>query len=375
MNLIDFPLATDGEIAIHNHEGVLDRCWHVILQQPDRKGSLEQLIDEENKRIQFLGDLGALDRLKLLAAELLKSRPHDPQTYIVAAQVSSAAHLFAEARHYLSQARALAGEEDQISRIELTINQATWEQIPEVLKKRQDNAERSQDLSDFVPLGALQADIGLYEQAQHSYLKALASYKDLSPFPLAWTCFQLGMLWVELMPEPDLNSAATWYSQAIKYLPQYVHARVHLSEIYLEWGRLDDALSLLEPIADVQDPEINWRKGQILEAQNKSEEARICFAKADLLYQSLLMSHKAAFADHATEYYLSSGANPGLAFELASFNYASRPTLRAFNLFHEAGSLATNNQLHSQEISEMLRFKWKDFPNAEAYHFENTTLN
>lgn len=371
MKPIEFPLATDGYIAIHNHEGVLERCWHVILEQPSRKGTLEQLIDEENKRIQFLGDLEALGRLELLTTELLKSRPEDPQIYIAAAQVSSAAHLFSEAGHYLSRARELGGDENQISRIQLTIDQATWENLTDVLNKRQLIAEQNPDLSNYVPLGALQAEIGLYAQAHESYLKALSSYQDLSPFPLAWTCFQLGMLWGEIMPEPDLKIAATWYSQAIQYLPQYVHARVHLSEIYLEWGRLEDALNLLEPIKDIKDPEINWRKGQILEAQNKLEESKVCFAHADQLYQSLLDKHPAAFADHAAEYYLSSGANPALAFELAQLNFQIRPTLRAFNLFHEAGVLVKHDDLHSRKVYQTLKTKWANFPNAESYHFEN----
>ena len=39
------------------------------------------------------------------------------------------------------------------------------------------------------------------------------------------------MLWGELVPVPDLDLAALWYARAIAYLPGYVKARVHLSEI------------------------------------------------------------------------------------------------------------------------------------------------
>jgi hypothetical protein len=38
------------------------------------------------------------------------------------------------------------------------------------------------------------------------------------PFPLAWVCFQLGVLWGELVPsDPDL--AALWYRRTIAHLP------------------------------------------------------------------------------------------------------------------------------------------------------------
>ena len=101
MKLVDLPIATNGQIAILNHEGVLERCWHVIQEQPDRRGSLEQLVDEENKRIQFLGDAEALDRLSFLSKELIIGKPKTPEAYIAAAQSASALHLFDDSRKFL----------------------------------------------------------------------------------------------------------------------------------------------------------------------------------------------------------------------------------------------------------------------------------
>ena len=55
-------------------------------------------------------------------------------------------------------------------------------------------------------------------------------------FPVAWVCFQLGMLWGELVPEPQLARAEHWYRKAVVSLPCYVRARVHLAEILFGHG-------------------------------------------------------------------------------------------------------------------------------------------
>ena len=76
------------------------------------------------------------------------------------------------------------------------------------------------------------ADLECFAEADAVYRQAFYSYDGISPFPLAWVCFQLGMLWGELVPVPDPDLAALWYRRAIAYLPGYVKARVHLAEIY-----------------------------------------------------------------------------------------------------------------------------------------------
>ena len=47
------------------------------------------------------------------------------------------------------------------------------------------------------------------------YRQALRSYSDVSPFAVAWVCFQLGVLWGELASEPELAVAEQWYRKAI----------------------------------------------------------------------------------------------------------------------------------------------------------------
>jgi hypothetical protein len=211
-------------------------------------------------------------------------------------------------------------------------------------------AEVSGALQDLVPLGALLADIGEYEKAEQTYMRAIREYRDLSPFTLAWVCFQMGVLWGETIPEPDRYRAAFWYEQAIAYLPAYARARVHLAEIHLDDLEPEGAEALLLPVVNSGDPEIRWRLAQALVAQGRAEEGELQCKAAGAAFEALLARYELAFADHAAEFYLSSGADVPRAYYLARLNLANRPTLRAFELAHRAAKAACDEHF----ISELL---------------------
>jgi len=198
-----------------------------------------------------------------------------------------------------------------------------------VLAARRGFAKASGRLEDLVPLGALLADLERFAEADTVYQQAFFSYDDVSPFPLAWVCFQLGMLWGELAPAPDPDLAADWYRRAIAYLPGYAKARVHLAEIYASRGRASDAEALLLPALASRDPEVRWRLADVLIAQQRLDEAKMQLDAARFGFDELLDRHLLAFADHAAEFYAGSGNDPRRALELARTNAANRPTRRA----------------------------------------------
>jgi tetratricopeptide (TPR) repeat protein len=344
------PAATAGDLAIRNHESFLDRCWYVWRRWPDRRGTAEQIVDEEHRRTQFLGDTSALDRLVALSSELRERQPSCPVTHLIAAQVASLVHQFPEGRMHLTKAAACGEPEDALRRVGLAIEQALGENWPAVLAARQEMAEVSGALQDLVPLGALLADIGEYEKAEQTYMRAIREYRDLSPFTLAWVCFQMGVLWGETIPEPDRYRAAFWYEQAIAYLPAYARARVHLAEIHLDDLEPEGAEALLLPVVNSGDPEIRWRLAQALVAQGRAEEGELQCKAAGAAFEALLARYELAFADHAAEFYLSSGADVPRAYYLARLNLANRPTLRAFELAHRAAKAACDEHF----ISELL---------------------
>jgi tetratricopeptide (TPR) repeat protein len=320
------PAATDGEIAAINLESARRGAWARFARDPRLPGAAETIVEHERLAVQFLGDLDALDHMDALASQFADV-DHSYRAALVQAEVASSAHRFADARGHLARAALLGGSCEAIERQRLAIDQACGVELDAVLAARRRTAASSARLEDLVPLGAVLADLERFTEADGVYRRAFDAYDDVSPFPLAWVCFQLGVLWGELADIPDPDESALWYHRAIAYLPKYVKARVHLAEIYAEQGDIGEAEALLRPVFASRDPEVRWRLADVLEIQGRSAEAETHLEAARLRFDELLESHLLAFADHAAEFY--AGTDPERALELARVNVANRPTRRA----------------------------------------------
>jgi hypothetical protein len=327
------PPATDGEIAAINLESARRRAWARFAEDPRRPGVAEEIVDKERLAAQFLGDLDALDRLEALASQFARVDASF-RVALVQANIASTTHRFDEARGQLARAALIGGPREEIDRHSLTIDQACGVELDAVLAARRRIATASGRLEDLAPLGALLADLDRFAEADAVHRQALHCYDDVSPFPLAWVCFQLGMLWGELVPVPDPNLAALWYRRAIRYLPGYVKARVHLAEIYASQDQTGDAEALLLPVLWSRDPEVQWRLADVLTAQDRVEAAKAQLDAARFGFEKLLGRHLLAFADHAAEFYAGSGTDRRRALELARANVANRPTRRALKQAH-----------------------------------------
>jgi tetratricopeptide (TPR) repeat protein len=326
-------MATDGEIAAINLESARHRAWARFAQDPRRPRVAEEIVDKERLAAQFLGDLDALDRLDAAASQFA-SVDDSFRAELINAEVASLVHRFDDARGHLARAAMMGGPHEHIERLSLTIDQACGVELDAVLAARHRVAVASGKLEDLVPLGALLGDFERFAEADAVYQQAFFSYEGVSPFPLAWVCFQLGMLWGELVPIPDVNLAALWYRRAIAYLPAYVKARVHLAEIYASQHQLGEAEALLLPVLSSRDPEVRWRLADLLARQGKFEEAETQLDVARRGFDALLERHLLAFADHAADFYAGSGNDHLRALELARTNVANRPTRRAVKQAH-----------------------------------------
>jgi len=327
--------ATDGEIAVINLESARQQSWSRFWQSPQRQGIAEHIVEQEQMSLQFLSDFGALDRLNLLVNQLVRADAEPARIALIRGQVASTTHRFAEARSCLKTVEMDGTVREAATRLLLSIDQACGYRLDAVLKTRRQIAAESGRLEDLVPLGALLADLRSFDQADSIYRHALMEYRDVSPFALAWVCFQLGSLWGELVPETQPELAEQWYRKAIDYVPWYVKARVHLSEILLGDGRLEDAEALLSPVASSGDPEVNWRLADVMVAMGNLPDAELQMQAARSGFEELLEKYPLAFADHAAEFYSGSGKDPGRAFQLARINLQNRPTLRAFEQAYE----------------------------------------
>jgi len=355
--LMELPPATNGEIAVVNLKSALQASWNRFWRDPQRPGVAEVIVEQEQQAAQYLGDLDALDRLEILVNRFIRTDSESSRIALVQAQFASITHRFAEARDHAAKAESLGAPSEIVSRLSLSIEQACGTHLDSVLEKRRRMSAESGGLEDLVPLGSLLADLGNFAEADRTYGRALQAYQDVSPFAFAWVCFQLGALWGELIPVPELIRAARWYRKAIDYLPCYVKARVHLAEIFLSFGQCEEAEALLHPVIDSSDPEVAWRLADVLNATGRFAEAEAQLQAARGGFAVLLDKHLLAFADHGAEFYAGSGGNPTRAYELARLNLANRPTLRAFELAYATATVADEAPA-ATEILGAARIRW-----------------
>jgi tetratricopeptide (TPR) repeat protein len=354
---VNFIQATAGEIAVTNLESARQQAWSRFWQSPRREGIAEYIVEQEQMTAQFLGDFRAFDRLDALVEQFVHLGEEPSRTGLIRAQIAAGTHRFNKARGYLKDVQAYGTLAEAASRLQLSIDQACGDELHAVLKSRRLLAAESGRLEDLVPLGALLADLGEFNEADHTYLQALMAYQNVSPFPLAWVCFQLGSLWGELVPEPQSARAEKWYRKAIDYVPAYVKARVHLSEILSGDGRFEDAEALLSPVASSGDPEVNWRLADVMVATGDLPAADVQMQSARSGFEYLLEKHPLAFADHGAEFYSGSGNDAGRAFELARINLQNRPTLRAFEQAYET-AMESGQSDAAEEILASAKQRW-----------------
>src|SRR5262245_30891846 len=264
---------TDGEIAIINLGSARSRSWSRFFADPARDGVAETVIENEQLTLQFVGDLSALDRVALLAVQLDQAKPASARTRLIQAQVASMAHRFSDARRYRAEAEIGRAPAAEVDRLRLTIDQACGNDLHSVLDARRRIATETGGIEDLVALGSLLADLRDFDAADDAYRHALQAYRDVSPFPIARICFQLGVLWGELAPKPNPAIAGSWYRRAIAILPMYTKALIHLAEIYLSEDSLNEAEELLRRVVAVGDPEVDWRLADVLAAQGRTGES------------------------------------------------------------------------------------------------------
>ena len=281
---IEVSPATDGDIAVINLRSTREGAWSRFWRTPDRPGLAEYIVEHEGLALTFLGDCCALDRMTTLLA--LNNSPvwmraqSEPSSFRRRLPPRRIASPMPGAISCRPGCLALAATVDRLS---LGIDQACGTRPDTVLSAaRRRIAAETRHLVDLVPLGGLLADLGQFDESDQVYRDALRNYQDVSPFAFAWVCFQLGVLWGELVPERQSARAALWYGKALAYLPAYVKARVPLAEIYLDHGRHSDAEALLTPVISSGDPEVPWRclatesAPHRRQARGRSEAAGVC---------------------------------------------------------------------------------------------------
>lgn len=349
---------TSSKIALANLSGQISSFQQRVLRSPQDIASREKLVGLLLARTQYLGSYGDFDTAFEVVDDALERKLAPARSALMHAKLLAAVHRFHDASAELDRAETL-GSQNTLALRE-TIALATGNQFSSITSDRARVANETPSYSSLTRLAASLTKSERFEESDAAYQGAIDSYRDVSPFPLAWVAFQRGVIWGELAD--DSQRAYDQYQFAVARLPEYIVGNVHLSELEVERGDLALAVSRLEGIVDTTvDPEPASRLAEYLREVDP-QRAEYYRAQAHQGYQRLLASYPLAFADHATEFYLGAGDDAKLALKLALMNLENRKTKRAYRLAIEAASAANRRALHCQLVKDA------GLPSAAACH-------
>ncbi len=337
LELTRFPRKlTSSETAVSNLNGQIDSLEAAVERDPSSVVYGVQLVSAWLSRSQFLGTYEDFSRAEAITNDLVVAAPNNPETHALRASFLSGVHRFDDAEAALARATEL-GDASAASKA-TTYDLARGRDLDQVLELRTARLEKTKSFVTLTDVAAAEAALGRFDRAEAHFLEALAFYRDVSPLPIAWVYFQRGVMWGEMANEPA--AARTLYEEAVRILPDYVSANVHLAECEHAEGDSVAALARLERIAaHTSDPEPKSRLSQYL-AERDPARAEALRHEADEGYSALLREHPEAFWDHASEFYANAGNDPERALELALQNLTSRTNARAYMVALQAAEAA-----------------------------------
>jgi tetratricopeptide (TPR) repeat protein len=333
---------TRGDLALRNLSDRIDTLGKRAARAPLLLPEREQWVDLLLTRVQFTGSFADFDRAIEVAEGAVRDHGQHPNAFRTRARAASAVHRFDDAEKDLDSAARLGADVDAAL---ASIRIAQGRELEAARRFARARVERAATLEHLGLLAAAEAALGEFDAADEHYGAALATLRDASPFPVAQLCFQRGMMWAEQAGKPE--RALPHYVEAVRRLPGYVVANVHLAELEVELGRRDAAVERLRGIVDHSaDPEPAGLLGELLLAKDASDAAaRGLIERARAAYHELLSRHRGAFLDHAAEFFMGPGADASLASRLAQENLAMRQTPRAHALAIEAAFAAHDSPL------------------------------
>ena len=327
------PKPTDGTIALLNLQAQIDG-----LEDHGTTAEAATLIDLLILRGLILGRINDYGRAMQLADRLVDDAGADAAAYVARARSRAVFHRFTEALDDLDRADRLSPKDTAVNHERAVILQALG-RFDEALVTQEGAVDRRGDFEKAAAFAGLWADRDETDTAQRFYLESLHSYRGVSPFPLALLDFQLGTMW---MRHERLDQARTCFETAISRVPAYAPAQGHLAEVEADLGEPEAAIARLGRMAvSSDDPDYAAQLSRILGEMGRNDDASGWCRLAAERYDQLTTEHPEAFADHAAEFWLGPGNDPEKALRLATLNFRTRKTPRAYALLTQA--LEANN--------------------------------
>ncbi len=295
---------TDGTIALLNLRAQIDGLERAVRIGHASIESRVGLIDLITLRGLILGHIADYQRADEMAEQIVRDAATDGTAFVARARTRAVFHRFTDALDDIDRAERLGLNAETTNGDRAAIFQALG-RYDEALAIREEVADRRASFENVAALVGLYSEIG-----------------EIDAF-----------MW---MNKGRLDDARTSFDAARRRVPAYAPAQGHLAEVEAEVGETRSALARLHSLAaSSDDPDYAAQLARILRDAGCSQFQHWCRLAA-ARYDELVASHPEAFADHAAEFWLASGANPDKALPLARMNIENRKTPRAYDLLARA---------------------------------------
>jgi len=324
---------THGAVALRNLEAQIEGLEPNSTPGSPSAEERAWLIDLLALRGSILGRIAEYERALELAHLLVRDARTEAAAFLARARTHAVFHRFRDALDDLDVAERLAADAESVDRERAAVFQGLG-RYEEAFAIREKNARRSPSFESLGALTTLYAELGDTEQAERLHAESVRRCRGVSPLPLAMLDFQLGTMW---MHEGQLDRARDHLIAACRYVPAYAPAQGHFAEVEAELCHFDLAIALLIPLAtSSDDPDYAAQLARICADAGYPDDARYWRERAAARYDELIAVHPEAFADHAAEFWLAAGGDPGKALTLARLNLEIRKTPRAYVLLSRA---------------------------------------
>lgn len=320
------PTTTSWAIAGSNLDGQIDTYSSRDLANPK---DASPLVDLLLARARFVARIADYERAEEIAQRLAKDHPKNADALRTRASVHSALHRWEEATNDLDAAEKAGMSPEKLAgaRGSIAIARGHYDEAAKYIR---DDAWEPSDIAMAGVLAGLRQKHG---DAQRLFDKARATFRDVSPFPVAWMAFERAR-WLEAQGKSD--QARGWYEEALDAIPVYAHAAVHVAAS----DPPEKAIARLEPLTKTSDdPDVLAALGDAHQRAKHDADAKKLFEQARARYEELLKRHPEAFADHAARFFLKQG-EAKRALELAGANAKRRATEDALDLWLGAATAA-----------------------------------
>lgn len=341
---------TPGATALSNLDARISGLETRLERTPGDVSTALLLGDLLLTRAQFAGTFDDLARADELADSLQDLAPIDSRVRSFAASSLSAVHEFGRAKELLG------------SNLPPLFLLATGGDLTSAYDEASLRAQHFANFETLSTLASVQAARGQFTEADALYVEALQAYRDVSPLPVAWVYFQRGVMWGEMADQPRL--AIGMYREAVRRLPGYVVANVHLAELEWQTGDVKSAKARLQRLLSgpSTDPEPQGLLAELVVSEEPEQAAALTKA-AKSRYEELFSSFPLAFLDHGAEFFAGPGGDPARALGLSLENLANRRNARSYLVAIEA-ALAASDPSKACELSA----------EAKAHDFQNVNL-